>query len=129
MRLTVSLVDGSSYASASPSLPLLYRVVFDEPTSISGPVRVTACVVENQQNSDVCAGYARTILSRPGAESFIDAGTELVLAVDALECEDGPSGLVPGEYEISAKVSVQVVRADGSLQHHELRASRQLVLS
>ncbi|WP_411878456.1 hypothetical protein [Polaromonas sp. YR568] len=129
MQLTIFLLEGTSYTSTARSLPFLYRVAFDNPTVISGPIHVTACILENQANKEVSAGYTKSIFSLPGMERFIEAGTELVIAAEALECESGSNELIPGSYEVSAKVSVQVASPDGSLKHHELRASRQFILS
>jgi len=128
MQLTIALVEGASYAAAASSLPLLYRVAFDNETTISGPIRVTACMLENLGNKEISVGYARSVFSLPGVKQSIEAGTVVVLSVDALEHEAAPNDLVPGEYEVSAKASVQVQKPDGSVQHQELRATRQLVL-
>ena len=128
MQLAVDLVDGASYAATASSLPLLYRVTFENETMISGSINVTACILENLRNNKVCVGYAGNITSLPGAKRLIEAGTVVVLSVDALEHEEGLNDLIPGEYEVSAKVAVQVVKPDGSLRHQDLRATRQLVL-
>ncbi len=128
MHLTVALVEGASYSAAASSLPLLYRVVFEKETTISGPMRVTACILENLGNKELIVGYVRSIFCLPGIKQSVPAETVVALSVDPLEHEANPIGLIPGEYELSAKVSVQVSKQDGSLQHHELRATRQLVL-
>jgi hypothetical protein len=128
MQLIISLVEGARYTAAASSLPFLYRVVFETQMVISGSVTATACILENQGNDEVWAGYVRSVFSLPGAEQFVAAGSEVVLSVDALEHEDGPSELVPGMYDVSAKVSVRVVKPDGSIRPEELSATRQLLL-
>ncbi|WP_139232776.1 hypothetical protein [Duganella sp. CF458] len=73
-------------------------------------------------------GYVKNITSLGGAASVVKAGTEVVLAVDALEFDETPRGLVRGDYEVSAKISVRVLMPDGSHQNRELRTSRKLIL-
>lgn len=128
MQLIVSLLEGHSYSSKSHSLPFQYLVTFTEDTMLSGPINVTGCILENKHDRDISIGYAKNIFSLPGAERAIKAGTEFRLSVDAMEHEGEPSGLIPGDYELSAKVSMQIVGSDGALHHRQLFATRQLVL-
>jgi hypothetical protein len=128
MQLSVSLVEGFSYLAAAQSLPFWYHVAFEEDTTILGSIKATACLVKNKADNEIIVGYVKNITSLPGTERLITAGTEVVLTVDALEHEETPSGLVPGAYEVSARISVQVSMPDGSHQHRELRASQRLVL-
>ena len=128
MRMTISLVDGVHYSAAAKSLPFRYHIAFETDTTIFGSIRVTACILENKKDKDVSVGYVRNITSLPGDERLIMAGTEVVLMADAMEHDEGPSGLVPGEYEVHAKVSVLAANPGDPPRPHELRATRQLVL-
>lgn len=128
MNLSVSLVDGVHYSAAAKSLPFRYHIAFETDMSIFGSIKVTGCILENKKDSDIFVGYVRNITSLQGAERLITSGTEVVLTVDAMEREEGPSELVPGDYEVHAKVSVLAANPGDPPRPHELRATHLLVL-
>jgi len=108
MELSTSLLEDFSYMSGGSSLPFLYRLKFEKAVVLHGPIHVTACLLVNDENDNVWAGYAQNISSLPGVELVIPSGRELVLAVDALEYEGELNELTRGKYELSAKVQMRV---------------------
>lgn len=128
MNLTVSLVDGVHYSAAAKSLPFHFHIAFETDISIFGSIRVTGCILENKKDPDVVVGYAMNITSLQGAERLITSGTEVVLTADAMEHEEGPGKLAPGEYELHAKVCVLAANPGEPPRFHSLRATHQLVL-
>lgn len=123
MELSILLLEDFPYTSVGSSLPFLYQVKFESAVVLHGPIHVTACLLTNDENDDVCIGYTKNIFALPGVTLAIPSERELVLAVDALEYENEPSEFTSGRYELSAKVQMQVQVAGGSVCHQELRSS------
>jgi len=130
VKLDIALVEGATYSAAARSLPFVYTVAFDHQTVIAGEPRATECLLVNTRDCEIVAGYSLTILSLLDAEcTTFAAGEYARLRVDALEHEEGQRDLIPGTYELSAKVALKVKGSDGAIRHQELRATRLLVLT
>ncbi|MDR6524059.1 hypothetical protein [Variovorax atrisoli] len=130
MKLSIALLPDFSYTSGGLSLPFLYQLKFERAVVLHGPIHVTACLLVNSDDDGICAGYTQNISSfLPGAEFVVPPGRELVLAANVLEDQDGPSELISGTYELSAKVQMRAQVEGGSSRFYELRSSRQILLS
>jgi hypothetical protein len=130
MKLSIALLQDFPYTSDGLSLPFLYQLKFEGAVVLHGPIHVTACLLVNDDDGNVCAGYTRNISSfHPSAEFVIPPGRELVLAADVLEHQNGPSELISGTYELSAKIQMRAQVEGSSTRFYELRSSRQIVLS
>ncbi|MDN6887991.1 hypothetical protein QMO14_30895 [Variovorax sp. CAN2819] len=130
MKLSIALLQDFSYASDGLSLPFLYQLKFEKAVVLHGPIHITGCLLVSGDDDNICAGYTKNISSfLPGAEFVISPGTELVLAADVLEDQDGPNELISGTYELSAKVQIRAQVEGSSSRFYELRSSRQIVLS
>lgn len=130
MKLSIALLPDFSYASGGLSLPFLYQLTFENAVVLHGPIHVTTCLLVNIDDDSICAGYTQNISSfLPGAEFVVPPERELVLAADVLEDQDGPSELISGTYELSAKVQMRAQVEGSSSRFYELRSSRQILLS